>query len=987
MKKIRIGLSLFAFFINLLVFGNDLDISMLPDKSVQPGEVAIQVLPIKSPTNTTYKISIESNQQWRAEGPEFVELIAGDLTYLTFYTYTPSFVDAGTIHELKIIFTNIETQEKIENSISFVVAKKRDLDFFDADQNIETNKKNHTLNLKVKNTGNASEVYNFSIRNLTPEVSVSVNSSPITIAANEVKLLPVRVNFKNSTSTYAAFEVNAKVGGITKFQKKFQVKFVSSANNQDRQGNYLDTTLTITNDYMSVEGRDSNLSSVVLNSNGALSDYVSLSSYVQANMVNGQAQDARGTFHFDGDSWRFSAGNNVDLDVDANVGNEARDGVAYTRDILPNLKVGTLVGVDENDEFNTAAMVQYDPRPGQRTFVVINQNSDSGETSGSIGYRGNFNPNDKLSFAPSLTISDDPQRGVIQDYRTAVRYMVRKNLPIAISSGYRKDRFQEVIYNNASLSYDFDGVLIELSRNDELARDTFATNEQDRQHRSSNQVRVSFPMGGGLSASVNYQDHTSSSVKEQRKFITFAYQNKQLYAAMRAGVASKNYTDGNIQDYTNEPFVSVDLSYKAPKFTIRSHVEYESYGDDSYRTRTNIGIDYNIDNNHFNGSAYVRVGHDEGQRRDYVTQTQTDLDYIEAGIRTGTDSNYSFEIYTRAEDNHQYDDIDYQVGIRFQYRFGAKTPRKVEDAFGGKRTGSIAGRICIDRNLNGTCEDFEKGVEGLSIYSVTGSATTDKDGKYLINELKPDIDHISLIERQVTAKSLESSEYYKGTKVLKNQTVYVDFALKEISTINTFSYNDINKNGRYDKDFDTLIGDITYQLIDENNEIIPISGKSLNTINYSRLRNGQYKLSATANSPIYKDVQKEVILDLPRDNMQTVTFGFELIDVDTLPIQDLIITEFDNSIISAPKFSALLTLDSAETEYNILSNISVKLDGYQVDIETEEVYSGLWDINLDLKNLISLISQKNEITIDIELENENGKKLQIKRVRNLFYNN
>ena len=62
MKKIKIAMSLFVFFVNLLVFGSELDISMLPDKSVQPGEVAIQVLPIKSPTNTTYKISIESNQ-------------------------------------------------------------------------------------------------------------------------------------------------------------------------------------------------------------------------------------------------------------------------------------------------------------------------------------------------------------------------------------------------------------------------------------------------------------------------------------------------------------------------------------------------------------------------------------------------------------------------------------------------------------------------------------------------------------------------------------------------------------------------------------------------------------------------------------------------------------------------------------------------------------------------------------------------------------
>ncbi|WP_412470672.1 hypothetical protein [Halobacteriovorax sp. RT-2-4] len=987
MKKIKTTLSLFVFFINLLVLGSELDISMLPDKSVLPGEVAIQVLPIKSVSNATYKITIESNQQWRAEGPEEANLIAGDLTYLTFYTYTPSFVDAGTIHELKIVFTNTQTQEKIENNISFVVAKKHNLDFFDADQNIETNKKNHSLNLKVKNTGNSSEVYNFSIRNLTPEVSVSVNSSPITIAANEVKLLPVRVNFKNSTSTYAAFEVSAKVGTITKFQKKFQVKFVSSTNNQDRQGNYLDTTLTITNDYMSVEGKDSNLSSVVLNSNGALSDYVSLSSYVQANMVNGQAQDARGTFHFDGDNWRFSAGNNVDLDVDTNVGNEARDGVAYSRDILPNLKVGTLVGVDENDEFNTAAMVQYDPKPGQRTFVIINQNTDSGETSGSIGYRGNFNPNDKLSFAPSLTVSDDPQRGVIQDYRTAIRYMVRKNLPIAITSGYRRDRFQEVIYNNTSLSYDFDGVLLELSRNDELNKDTFETNEQSRSHRSSNNVRVSFPMGGGLSASVNYQDQTSSSESEQRKFITFAYQNKQLYAAMRAGVASKNYTDANIQDYTNEPFISVDLSYKAPKFTIRSHFEYESYGDDSYRTRTSVGVNYNINNNHFNGDAYVRVGHDEGQRNDYVTQTQTDLDYIEAGIRTGADSNYSFEIYTRAEDNHQYDDIDYQIGIRFQYRFGAKTPRGVEDAFGGKRTGSIAGRICIDRNLNGLCEDFEPGVEGLNIYSVTGSTTTDKNGKYIINELKPDIDHISLIERQVTAKSLESAQYYKGTKVIKNQTVHVDFALKEISSINVFSYNDINKNGRFEKDFDTLIGDITYQLIDKNGEIIPISARSLNGINYSRLKNGNYKLIATANSPIYQEIQKEVTLELPKDNMQTISFGFEIINADTLPTQELIVSEFDSSIISSPKFSALLILDSSETEYTILSDISVELDGYQVDIEIEEVYSGMWDINIDLKNLISLLSQKNEITIDIELENENGEKLQIRRTRNLFYNN
>ncbi|WP_419173401.1 hypothetical protein [Halobacteriovorax sp.] len=986
MKSTNIFTLLVVLLFNTLILANSIEISALPDKTVQPGEVSIQVLPVRASSDTNYTIVTESNQQWRVEAPESAQLKAGELTYLTFYTYSPSFADAGTIHELKIIFIDEQTKEKIEKTISFVIAKKQDLDFFNADKNIETNKKVYTLNLKVKNTGNSAENYNFSVKNLTPEVGISLNTSPTRIENGETKLLPVRVNFKNNTSTYAAFEVVAKVGGIIKFQKKFQVKFVNNANNQDRQGNYLDTTLTITNDYMSVEGRDSNLSSVIINSNGALSDYVSLSSYIQANMVDGQATDARGTFHFDGDSWKFSAGNNVDLDIDADVGNEARDGIGFSKDILPNLKVGTLVGVNENDELNTAAMLQYDPIPGQRTFVILNRNSDTNETSGSIGYRGNFNSNDKLSFAPSLTVSDDPQRGIIQDYRSAMRYMVKKNLPIAVSTGFKKDRFQEVIYNSASMSYNFDGVLIELTRNDERERDLYETESSTTTFRNSNEIRVSFPLGDGLSASVNYQDHNSSDESESRKFITFAYQKNGLYAAMRAGVTDKEYKDNHFQNYTNEPFITINLSYKRPEFTISANLEYESFGDDSFRSRANIGINIPINNNHFNGDAYLRAGHDQGQRNDYVTQTETNLDYIEAGIRAGTNSNYSLEIYARAENNNYYDDVDYQVGLRFQYRFGAKTPRSVENIFGGKKTGSIRGRICIDLNNNDVCEYNEPGVAGLSVYSVTGSATTELDGSYLIEGQKADKDHISIIERHVTARSLKARSYLQHTKVRKNKTVEVNFPLKQISSLNVFSYNDINKNGQYDKDFDTIITDVSYMLIDQYSAIIPISGRTADATIYSRLRNGEYKLIATANSSVYEEVEKEVILNFPEDNMESIGVSFTLLKAQDLSTKEKIVTEFDTSILRGPKYEALLVLDSSETSYKNIKTVIIELNGYKAQVDIEEVFEGMWDIKLNLKELAELLKDKNKVIVTIILSNSDGDDIQIKRDRVLFYN-
>ncbi|WP_419172015.1 hypothetical protein [Halobacteriovorax sp.] len=989
MKFINTSLLFLSLLLHTLVSASSLDISMLPDKTVSPGEISIQVLPFKSRNDANYDIEFESNQQWRTEGPTNANLKAGELNYLTFYTYTPSFADAGLIHELNIVFRDTMTGEEIKTSLSFVIAKKQNLDFYNPDRNLTTNKKNYRLNLKIKNTGNARETYQFSIENLTPDVAINISKAPIEIDANESKLIPVQVNFKNQTSTYAAFIIKARTNGsITRFEKKFQVKFVNSANNQDRQGNYLDTTLTITNDYMSIDGKDSNLSSVILNSNGALSDYVSLSSYIQANMVNGQYSDARGTFHFDGDKWRFSAGENVDLDIDTNIGNDTRDGFAYTRNILPNLQVGTLIGVNEDDELNTAAMIQYDPLPGQRTFVMINQNTDTGETSGSIGYRGVFNPNDKLSFAPSLTIADDPQRGVIQDYRTALNYMVRKNLPIAITSGYKNDRFQEVIYNNAGLSYNFEGVLFELERSDELINDHFETGSGQRELRNSNNIRISFPMGSGLESSLNYQDIKSSEKSEKRKFITFSMRNKKLYAALRAGVADVTYSDDAIyqgQSYSNEPFITVNVSYQTPKITLSGSLEYESFGENSYQTRSNIGAHFDISNRYFNGSAYIRAGHEQGQRKDYVTQTQTDLDYIEAGLRTDTNNDFTLEVYARAENDNYYDEVDYQVGIRFQYRFGAKTPRRVEDAFGGKKTGEIIGRICIDENQNQKCEEDEDGVADLNIYSVTGSAVTDKNGNYKISELKPDIDHISLIERQVTAKSLISKVYNKGIKVIKNSQVRVDFALEQISTFKVFSYIDINRNDAYDKDLDSFMNNVEYRLISSTGEIIAASGIGIYTTNYSKLKNGRYKLIATVNDSSYEEVQREIILNFPEDNMAVKSIAYEVIEATDLSQDESILTDFDSNILSAPNYEAILNIDTSLTQLTRLESISIKINDTPIETQIEEFYPGNWSVKVDLRSIRNELKRDNKIQIKAKFSNSEMQQVVVKRERSLYF--
>lgn len=978
MKTIRLLPLLLVTLVNLMAFAN-LEISMLPSKNVSPGEVAIQVLPIKAKVDTTYKLHVESQLQWRTEAQEEIELKAGELTYLTFYTYTPSYVDAGTIHELKIDFEDKETGEVVSHILDFIISKKQDLDFFNADQNIETNKRNYTLNLKVKNSGNASQRYEFEVRNLTPDIDIRATKQSMEIAPNAIALLPVKVLFSNDNDSYAAFEVNAKVNGIIKFQKKFQVKYIHNSTSQDRQGNYLDTTLTITNENLSVGGNNSNLSSVILQTNGALSDYVSLSSYIQANMVDGQGENARGTFHFEGDNWKFSGGNDVSFDVDANIGNESKDGIAYSRNILPNLEVGTLLGVDEDNDLNIAAMAKYDPLPGQRTFVVLNQNTSNGELSGSVGYRGIFVKNDNLTIAPSLTVADDPDRGIIQDYKTALTYMVRKNLPISISTGYRSDKFHKLVYNSASTNFQFKGALIELRRTDEFEVNDNYNDFNGNEYRNSNNIRISFPLGNGFETSVNYQDYNSNRTDESRKFLTFAYQRTGLYAAIKAGVASKDYALDLGEDYTDKPFVSVNLSYSRPQFTLRAKFDYEKYSNNSYRKRAAVGIDYDVNTSYLSGQAYLTAVHEEGQYNDYATQTQTDLDYIEAGFRKDTTDILSLEIYGRVEDNHYQDNLDYIVGVRVQYRFGTKTPKKVEDLFGGKKTGSIKGRICFDENGNGKCEDSEKGIAGLDVYSVTSSARTNKNGEYEISELKADNDHISLTKSQVSAKSFATRDYLKMTRVIKNQSVTVDFPLYQISMIDAFSYVDINQNGQYDKDLDTMANSISYRLVKSTGEIIAANGRDEFKTYFSALRDGEYLLIATATSPYFEDIQIEQSISLPADNQKVIEFAFIAKENGTASDAELVLTELESNIISKHDDKLTLTVDSSETEYNSVRSLTVKLNGKGVNYKIIEEFEGYWYIEIDLSNSKKELKKTNSLNINGVLENTNSRTINIER--------
>lgn len=920
---------------------SSLDFQLLPSKAIQPGDVAIQVLPIKSNENAEFFITKKSNLGFQVEGPDQIKLNANEMHYLTFITTVPSRAKAGLLHELEIQFFDAKTNQTTTQILTFTIALNQDVDFFIPDQDLTSYTQSKVIPLRISNNGNSNETYEFEVENFTPSAEVTLNTSSLSIPAGESRIAQVKLRFTHKNSHISFFEVRAKVNGLTKFKKRFKVRFISNGSTQNDDGDhYLDTQMVITNDFISIDGENSNLSSVLYSANGNLSDYVSLSVYVQAQMIDGndrEISDMR--FDFDGDNWYVHLGTDVSLSPNQNVIGDSVDGVAAGYDFENGFQVGTMVGVnEETEDVHTAGIVSYDMTPNQRIFLLVDQNQSNGDTAAAAGYDGRFQITEKLSFAPSLIVSDSPEKGTRINYRQTLKYMVRDNFPIIFDSGYVKDELRETLFANLESTYVYKNIVFKVGGRIEHTKentDVASSNEDDISNNSHElYASMAVPITDKLNGQVQFRYLESDEAREYRPELSLSYSNGKFLAQMRSALVKReNKTENYVQREIDwEPIIEIDLTYRFNKVLLQGRAYYEQFNDLESRVGADISALYYLNNKWLN-NVFLKVGtyHDQFDVDELTSY------FLQVGSVIYKSETTTFEMQATVEDQDGFDDPEYFVGARLTIQDRLKVPRRVQDLFGGNRTGSIKGKICLDQNNNHVCEVNELPIPGIRMLVEGLAVETDQNGEFNVPRIDPGEITIKLEADILGSKNLATTQMNKMVTVNRNQETTIDFGLFAISSIKVFAFFDRNGDGIYDHDLENELDGVEIELSNQQltKEII-FSGK--NPIGIDQLKNGQYQLKANAPEEAYfPTTPRQLKVQLPTQANNIFMFGFAIKEdqPNDLDLEDSFLVNASNPLILPPTYEAELNFELIPFEEHQLVRVEVYFENdLLVEFET-----------------------------------------------------
>lgn len=938
---------LFSLFFTVQIFASGLDFTLLPSKSIKPGEVAIQVLPVKSAVDANYLIATKSSLGYNVEAPESVQIKANTAQYLTFITHVPARAHAGLMHELTITFVDTSNNQTLEHKLAFTIADNSQIDFMIPDEDLVSYTQSKIIPLKIANNGNREETFEIELQNYTPAVETMINKRSLRIAAGKSELVQVQLRFKHKASHYSSFEVRAKVGGVEKFKRRFLVRFISSGQSgNDQDGYYLDTQLVISNDFMSIEGAKSNISSAYYSANGQLSDYVSLSSYVQAQMFDGQNTEVTDMrFDFEGENWFVHLGSDVSVTPNQNIGNVNVDGVAAGYDFANGFHVGTMIGVaEETDHVHTAGIVRYDFTPNQRTFVLVDQNQDTGDTFAAAGYDARFQINEKLSFAPSLTVSDSPEQGLKINYVQTLKYMARDNLPIVLTTSYDNSDVRESLSNEIEATYIHKNLIYRVGTRLDVSKDkgigtSTSTQSGETQVAREHYASITAPINDQVTGQVQYRYVETPEIKEHRPEVMISYAKGRFVGRVRAGLVNREdlreqdndnavATDGWAQIY------ELDLSYRLQKILLRSRIYYEELAASNYRAGAEVAGYYYL-NHEYLKTLYLKLGH----RIDQFDLEETRTNYVEAGATIHKGENTTFEIVGNVQKSDNLDDPEWFIGARLTIRDRVKVPRRISDAFGGSRTGKVVGKICLDANRDGKCQEGEAGVPGIRVQLEGLQSASDENGVYTFHKVNPGTVSIDVDKSFLGKRNLAADVTNQMLIVERNQEYQVEFAVYPISTVKSFAFFDRNGDGVYQKELESELNGVTFQLLQNNKVLKEVIFKGKYPIAFNLLPPGEYQMQANLDKENFIATTPQMInLQLPLNDNKLCVFGYTVEASNEEPDrswQEYLLLEIEGPIIAPPAYQAVINLEFDSNHIQSASIHQILLNADEIDYEVE----------------------------------------------------
>ncbi|WP_408098891.1 hypothetical protein ACJVC5_08225 [Peredibacter sp. HCB2-198] len=968
---------------------NSLSFSLVPTKSIQAGQTALLILPVRILENSCrYDIKTKGTPDYPVQAPTELAQEDGEQTivYLPFSVQIPASAPSGQLYTLRVSFypqKGCEQKDPIHHDLFVNIQSFENVSIEGGPEKITQTNTAGQVDLALKNTGNTALNLNLHIESFTPSVRIEVRPSQVNVAPGELKKVKIYIDFSASGADFASFKVQALSGGQKFLSKNYQIRLLRSGN-ETNDGRRLQSQFYLTNDFFSESGSSRRYNTAGASLNGDLSDYYALSTYLQSSYLQGEEE----TFQYELDltknqDFRVTLGSSLNPTESSTPGVRQLNGFRASKSFFEALNVGMYGGVDQQGNDHVGGFVDYNQGYKNRYLVFWDKNLSTGFEGAGLTAQDTIRVNSRLAIAPSLVLARDELRGNYSRIGTSLNALMTKYAPLQVEMYREEDNRYVTERMMAQVIIPYKKVSGQIGATQDDIRSKGGSFDSIEGIYREAFVKILFPISKNTHGQVQlrYQtipDGTSAAAPE----ILLTHSSSKWQGMLKVGQQlnrnSQNALYGIDQGLNStgkaqtEQYAQLDLQYRpSTKYNLYLNSDYYRETDTNYyRYQYSAGGQYNI-----NETSFVRAGIRTNYQYSFFNKTETNSIDVQYSRKIGR--NVDLSAYASYSKTRGIDQADSQVGVRLSWTPSVPVSRKVENAFGGRSTAQIQGKVCFDMNQDSLCGSSDKPIKGAEVRLEGLSVITDEDGNYQFRNLQPGRKEIAINPTTLPSEvNLDKATAYYDLRA--NDEIIKDFAFEWRGTLRVIVFEDKNKDGKWQNDSEMQLPDVEVELSGNQVKTSALSS-SFKPIIFNKLKKGTYivKISKPlpGSTPTYEHGLK---VNLPNETGEWLYLGLNFDDAQDENEFSVITTQSDN-IIYTDNMKASFLIEDPE---KIIRTIKLHCG----DNTIESTYPGTssHELKVDLAPCKPFV-RDGVLKLDMEILTRGGASLEQRNFEFLVY--
>lgn len=960
-----------------------LEFKVVPPKTIQAGKSALMILPVRiMDTSCSYKITTKGIPEYPVMAPESIEAKSESvIEYLPFSVQIPSNAPTGQIYVMKVRFipdTNCSDQNVLETELAVKIQAYEDLSFDNTGNKTTITSAATQFDLLLKNSGNTDLNLSLSIENLTPSVRVTLKQTAIKLKAQETKNAQIAVDFSASGADFASFKVIATANGQRFLSKNFQIRFLKNINTGTDQRS-LQSQFYFSNDFISEGANRAHTTAVGGNISGELSDYYALSAYFQSLYLQGENESTQYELSLEKhDNFKIKLGSSLNASDVSLPGVRHLAGISASKQLLQDFEVGIYGGIDQTNADHIGTFADWNRGYQSRWIVYYDRNNKTNANSYGVSGQEHFRVNESIAIAPSLILAQDELRGQYSRIGANLSAIASKHFPLQVEVVREEDNRYTLERASTSLNYSYKAINVNVG----LSADKIKakTNELDLMDGRYDEayLRVMFPVSSVIQgqATIKYQSAPDGKKGLSPELMLTASKN-QWRAFVRVGEQQtknsqsilNNVNGADLLATSREQYAQGNLEYAvSPKLILQLSADYMKADQNYNRYSADIGAVYKLDDDRSYLKGTLRTSYDNNAFSNNRTHS-ADLTYYKKFSK-----NWSMETTASASYHDDLGKKDYAIMTKLTWSPHVPVSKKVEDVFGGKSTGEVSGKVCLDYNENGKCDAGDKFLKNVELRLGSRIEYTNTNGDYLMTSIQPGY-YVLDATRNTLPPEANSANIAQSFELYANDRVKKDIALKWIGQIRAIVFEDKNGDGIWQNEKESQLPDVELSLTGAGVDLKTKSSSTKPSV-FTNLKKGEYVVEISrplAHSTVTTNGKGRI--KLPEQNGSYVYLGLSFeqgtddTDLDILvTLEDSLIFSNDmrvNFLVEDPNFK-IKTLSLSCGDKLIKASQFAGHDSTAFD----------WNVNI---SKCQRLSKSDLIILSLNIETTNGQKLDLRK--------